>query len=536
MIKNRFARDKRIRGKFSNLIIRNYVIFSILLVVLLFFVLVVIVSNMDKLNTNNKVGELAKQYAKTDITDYSKISVKNYIGEDGFVQIVDSDYDVIYRSSSRLSDLRYYKDTMTLIPDYDTEINYDRETIKNGKNQTIYYRDIYDNDYVYTVDSYIDIIDNTKHKILFSNQFPTKKSFDAAETSLLKNGKISGYKVNKASFKGENGKKYKLVTFTKKGLKNSLGKKERAFVAIGVGFAGIYILMLILFSIWSSRSVKKTLKVLEAGMKDVSSGKTGKQIEYRGPKEFVDICDNFNKMSNALYESAKENQRLQDENQRIMSDISHDLKTPITVIQGYSKAISDGIVPPEDHDKYLKIIAEKSEALTELINEIHDYTKLGHPDYKFDMKPVDICEYTREYFARTFDELEIAGFELEVEIPERSILVNLDISKFRRVYANLVNNFMKYNKRGSILRCTISYDDRSVTINVSDNGIGIAKNMKETIFEPFVMGEKSRGSGGSGLGLPMVKKIVEYHGGTVELLDKPEKGMKTTFSIRLLRL
>lgn len=294
--------------------------------------------------------------------------------------------------------------------------------------------------------------------------------------------------------------------------------------------------MLILFSIWSSRSVKKTLKVLEAGMKDVSSGKTGKQIEYRGPKEFVDICDNFNKMSNALYESAKENQRLQDENQRIMSDISHDLKTPITVIQGYSKAISDGIVPPEEQDKYLKIIAEKSEALTELINEIHDYTKLGHPDYKFDMKPVDICEYTREYFARTFDELEIAGFELEVEIPERSILVNLDISKFRRVYDNLVNNFMKYNKSGSILRCTISYDDRSVTINVSDNGIGIAKNMKETIFEPFVMGEKSRGSGGSGLGLPMIKKIVEYHGGMVELLEKPEKGMKTTFSIRLLRL
>jgi signal transduction histidine kinase len=152
------------------------------------------------------------------------------------------------------------------------------------------------------------------------------------------------------------------------------------------------------------------------------------------------------------------------------------------------------------------------------------------------MKPVDICEYTREFFARTFDELEIAGFLLEVDIPEVSVIVNLDISKFRRVYTNLVNNFIKYNKPGSKLLCTMTYDDRSVSINISDNGTGISRNIRKAIFEPFVMGEKSRSSGGSGLGLPMVKKIVEYHGGTVELLEKPVKGMKTTFSIRLLRL
>lgn len=536
MIRNRKDRDKRVKGKFSSIIIRNYVFFSILLVVLLFFVLVFIVSNMDKLNTNSKIGELAKQYSKLSSSEYNTIDEKNYIGDDGFVQIVDSDYDVIYQSSGSKKYIDYSKTVITLIPEYDDEIMYDSEKIRNDKNQVIYYRDIYDNNYMYNINSYIDILNGSTHRILFSNQFPTKKSFTAVEFSLLKSGKVNGYTVNKASFTGNDGSKYKLITFTKKGLKNSLGKKERAFVAIGTGFAGIYVLLLILFSIWSSRSVKKTLKILESAMKEVSSGKTGKQIDYEGPKEFVDICDNFNAMSNALYESARENQRLQDENQRIVSDISHDLKTPITVIQGYSKAISDGIVPVEEQDKYLKIIAQKSEELIELINEIHDYTKLSHSDYKFDMKPLDICEYTREFFARSFDELEIAGFLLEVDIPEVSVIVNLDIGKFSRVYANLVNNFIKYNKPGSKLRCTLTYDDRSVTINISDNGTGIAKNIKKTIFEPFVMGEKSRGSGGSGLGLPMVRKIVEYHGGTVELLEKPEKGMKTTFSIRLLRL
>lgn len=537
MIKNK-DKNKRIKGRFSNIIIRNYVVFSVLLVILLFFVLYVTVSNLDKFDRNNKLNDLSKIYKETTVSDYGDTDVSQYVGKDGYIDVVDSHMNIVYTSDENQSKVTYTKALLKLIPYYNIEKYYDSDVIKKGRNKGCVI--IYSTSMGMKrngVDTTTDVIDpNYDNAIVISTTFTDKERYTDTEYSYISKGELHGYKLNKIKYTDTSGNKYTIVSHTKKGVKEGLGKKEKVFLAVGIGFACMYILMLVLFSLWISRSVRKPLRILEEGMKEVSCGETGKQVQYSGPKEFVDICDNFNFMSTALYKLEKRNQHLQNENQRIISDISHDLKTPITVIQGYTKAISDGMVPPEEKDKYLSIISDKAESLAEQINEIHDYTKLDHPDYSYDMKPVDICEYTREFFARSYDELEIEGYLVDVEIPEVSIMVNLDIGKFNRVYSNLVNNFMKYNKPGKTIYCRIEYDDISVTIKIGDDGIGISKKIKGDIFDPFVMGEKSRSSGGSGLGLAMVNKIVKRHQGSVEVMNKPDKGMKTEFAIRLLRL
>ncbi|MGG7060712.1 histidine kinase dimerization/phospho-acceptor domain-containing protein, partial [Clostridium tertium] len=130
----------------------------------------------------------------------------------------------------------------------------------------------------------------------------------------------------------------------------------------------IYTISTALFVMWLNWKVKKPLEKLNKAMISLSEGGTYESIEYKGSHEFMQICENFNAMSQKLNKSKEENEHLQSEKQKMLADISHDLKTPITIIQGYAKALSDGIISKDDQEKYLKIIYEKSNNLTELIN------------------------------------------------------------------------------------------------------------------------------------------------------------------------
>lgn len=541
MIKNKAEKlkNKRKSGRFSSMLMGYYILFSLLLVVLLFLFLVVAQKNADKYYANTKVSGLADAYSQTAISKYNGVDYKHYLGDDGYVQILDSNNNVIFDKNKGKISIDYTADILKLIPSYDVEqeISIKSSKTNTGKKVKKIQRIGYgtEGDVDLEQYNYVDIVDSERN-VIYSSQLTSKKKYTESEYKVLTGKLENSYEVCKKTFKSNSGKKLTLIAFEKKDYKATVSKVDRVYIMTGIGFALAFILMVLLFGMWIGRKVKKPLKALESVMKEITTGRSGGQIDYRGSREFMDMCSNFNSMSTALYNSEMENQRLQSENQQLVSDISHDLKTPITVIQGYSKAICDGMVAPEDMDKYLQIIADKSDALTELIDEFHDYSKISHPDYSYDLIDCNICEYTREYFASRFDELEIAGYNINVNIPEEKIMVRLDISRFKRVYGNIVNNFMKYNKPGKTLSCMIESDDISVTIYIGDNGKGIAKGVRDTIFKPFVKGEASRNTKGSGLGLSIVKKIVESHNGTVRLVEKPHKGLKTEFAIRLLRL
>lgn len=220
-------------------------------------------------------------------------------------------------------------------------------------------------------------------------------------------------------------------------------------------------------------------------------------------------------------EQHKEEMRQQYEKKRnlMLSDIAHDLRTPITTIAGYSKALNDGLVVSlNKQQEYLQAIEDKSERMCELINLLFDYVRLDSDSYGLRQESCDVTELLREVAASLYSDIEEKGMEFQILVPEEPCILILDRVQFSRVVVNLINNAIKHNGTGTEITLELKQQKNSIQILVSDNGSLISSFLAEHIFEPFAMGDASRASqNGSGLGLSIAKKIVEMHGWTLEL-------------------
>ena len=202
----------------------------------------------------------------------------------------------------------------------------------------------------------------------------------------------------------------------------------------------------------------------------------------------------------------------------MISDIAHDLRTPITTISGYAQALCDGLVKEEEKKTYLEAIRSKSVGMNDLIQLLFDYTRLDSEGFELNRKEEDVCELVRECAALLYKDAEDAGMDMEADIPDKEIKLKLDRQQFARVINNLIVNAIKHNKAGSHIGVFVFEDDKHVCIAVADNGELIDKNKAEHLYEPFFMGDESRNSrGGSGLGLSVAKKITDMHGYALKL-------------------
>ncbi|EGC01502.1 sensor histidine kinase [Ruminococcus albus] len=297
------------------------------------------------------------------------------------------------------------------------------------------------------------------------------------------------------------------------------------------------VIIITVFSWIILRKVHKELKIFQVALNSISDidVQDWEVVSINSDiKEFDSICTSYNSMVTKLQESEATRSKLESQRRQLTADISHDLKTPITVIQGYAKALNDGVADPDAERRYLEAICSKTEMVAELINTFHEYSKLEHPRFGFEMENGDICEYFREYLAMKYEELDLAGFELEADLPENSIPLSFDHSQLKRVFENLITNSFRHNQAGTIIYADITDDDNAVVIHIGDNGKGIPEEMRDTIFEPFVVGSRSRtDSKGSGLGLAISKRIVEAHSGSIALKDDPTGRCKTLYEIIL---
>ena len=225
----------------------------------------------------------------------------------------------------------------------------------------------------------------------------------------------------------------------------------------------------------------------------------------------------------------KEAERIKDEKRRylMISNIVHDLKTPMTTVYGYAKALNDGIVPAEKQPEYLESIMAKSNRMNEVVALLLDYVKLDSEGFTIKKTRLDLCELVRSCCAFCFTDIESACDEIDVCIPERAILINADSIQLSRVITNLITNAIKHNPEGTKIKVSVTSDSLStaddVRIFVADSGDEIPSPLNEQIFEPFVTGDESRASGaGTGLGLALSSRICEMHGFTLKLVQKPE--------------
>ncbi|MGL5351923.1 MAG: ATP-binding protein [Clostridium sp.] len=309
------------------------------------------------------------------------------------------------------------------------------------------------------------------------------------------------------------------------------GKRDLISVLVFDGL--ILILLVYLFARITSKKFVKPIVVLKEGMKDLTNGDYGRQLVVKSKNEFKELADGFNLMSTTIKEEKEENERLQQERNKLILYISHDLKNPLAAVLGYSEILSESEnLSYEEKLEYLNIISKNSKRANKIITDLFDLSIIESNDYKLNAKEVDINEVLREIVADYIPELEKKAFKYEFNISEDEHLILIDEVKFTRAISNLIDNSIKYNNENTTLTIESKIDLDKIEIIISDNGKGISEEAREKIFEVFMREDKARNSqtGGTGIGLAITKAVIEKHGGTIKLMDS-EKGVSYKINI-----
>lgn len=215
-------------------------------------------------------------------------------------------------------------------------------------------------------------------------------------------------------------------------------------------------------------------------------------------------------------EIRKESERQIRENNLLYASVAHDLKTPITSIGGFAKALSDGKIPEGEKGEIYGIISSKSDNMNSLVDELFEYSQLGTEEYQLKLEKLDICALLREIVADSYGALEEHKIEVDIDIPESAIFVNADRRDLKRALTNLVVNTYKHNPDGIKMLVRAGFESDLCVVTIADSGDEIAGG--EDIFEPFVTENSSRTPGrGSGLGLAITKRVIDRHDGSIAL-------------------
>lgn len=272
----------------------------------------------------------------------------------------------------------------------------------------------------------------------------------------------------------------------------------------------------LLFGLYLRRKIKKPLERLTEGMERFKAGESGVALDIPAEAEFQQIIETFNLMTEELEKQTRENARLVAQKNQTLLELSHDIKTPVATIKSYANALEAGLVPEEKKTDYYRTIDRKAERVTALTEDMFFLLKMDNPDYVPALEPVDLGEFLRKICTEYYDEIEEAGFDFSIDIPEEPIFVSIDERLFVRVIGNLLSNALKYNQAGKQIGVILKKKDDQILIEVFDDGRAIDTELAGQMFTAFVRGDKTRKSdGGTGLGLAITKVIVEKHGGEI---------------------
>ena len=272
--------------------------------------------------------------------------------------------------------------------------------------------------------------------------------------------------------------------------------------------------------LWIYRSIAVPLVKLKKATKNIKEGNLDFVLEVEGNDEFSQLCQDFEEMRKRLKESTEEKILMDKENKELISNISHDLKTPITAVKGYVEGIMDGVADtPEKMDRYVRTIYNKTNEMDHLINELTFYSKIDTNRIPYTFSKLNVEDYFSDCAEELGLEMETRGIELVyANYVEKVVQVIADGEQIRRVIHNIVSNAIKYmEKPRGIIQLRVKDVGDFIQVEIEDNGKGIAAKDLPYIFDRFYRTDVSRNSskGGSGIGLSIVKKIMEDHGGKV---------------------
>ena len=304
-------------------------------------------------------------------------------------------------------------------------------------------------------------------------------------------------------------------------------------------FLGVMILLIagITLTFWVYQSILSPLNKLQEATKKIRDGNLEFTLDVDADDEIGHLCQDFEEMRMRLKESAEEKVQYDKESKELISNISHDLKTPITAIKGYVEGIRDGVADtPEKMDKYIKTIYNKAIDMDRLINELTTYSGIDNNRIPYNFHRINVADYFGDCVEEVGLDLEQRGIKLNYSnLVSPDTVVIADPEQMKKVINNIISNSVKYmDKPNGHIDIRILDEVDAIRVEIEDNGKGIAQKDLQKIFERFYRTDASRNSaqGGSGIGLSIVKKIIEDHGGYVWATAKEGEGTCMHFVLR----
>lgn len=300
---------------------------------------------------------------------------------------------------------------------------------------------------------------------------------------------------------------------------NSLISKQ-LLIDMVIAIIVILVFTSLMLTQWIQRGVFLPVNELNTAMKNIADGNLEYMLNTDSKGEIGELYKNYEDMRLRLKESTDEKFEHEKQNRELISNISHDLKTPITAIKGYVEGIMDGVADtPEKMDKYIKTIYNKANDMDRLINELTIYSGIDSNRIPYHFHRLNVADYFGDCVEEVGLDLESKNIELNYSnLVSPDAMIIADPEQLKRVINNIIGNSVKYLEREKgVIDIRILDEVDSIRVEIEDNGKGIAARDLPNIFERFYRTDASRNSskGGSGIGLSIVKKIVEDHGGYI---------------------
>ena len=316
---------------------------------------------------------------------------------------------------------------------------------------------------------------------------------------------------------------------------------DNFFISILVSFDVVVILMYVLFGILvftvtfmilQEKSLRYITKISDA-MQNISEGDLNVTVEVEGDDEFSSMAANLNKMVEDLKELMDKERESERTKNELITNVAHDLRTPLTSIIGYLELLSGDVkLEPEIQKKYINIAYVKTKRLEKLIEDLFGFTKMNYGKLSMHVGQVDVVKLLSqllEEFYPSFVDKNLS-YELQSNVPVK--VITADGNLLARLFDNLINNAIKYGAHGKRIMVKLHADDEIVTVSVINYGYVIPADELPLIFNKFYRVEQSRSTntGGTGLGLAISKNIVDMHGGTITVTSDLSG---TVFTVKL---
>jgi len=307
--------------------------------------------------------------------------------------------------------------------------------------------------------------------------------------------------------------------------------------ALIVFFVPIFLIMLYIFFKRDKRlRHAEYLHQISANVQHIASGDFTYKIPVKQEGELGQLAFNINRFVEQLQLSLEEERRAQQTKNELITNVSHDLRTPLTSITGYLGLIEQDLYRDEVELRYYVSLAhEESERMSQIIHDLFEFTRLRNHEFKLQAEKINLVEMLNQLIEQFQLQLEQAQIKARLHFEEPALFVFADGNRLRRVFENLITNAILYGKDGKTLDIFGRKKDGDIHLDVVNYGEEIPQSDLPHIFDRFYRVEKSRSThtGGSGLGLAIAKQIVEMHGGTIQVNSDMER---TVFSVRLKEL